>query len=351
MAWYQLPLSLVLLGTAMLAQADIWNDYLQPMSRWPKSAEPSGKDLAALPPALQLNKHQIDLGRRLFFDANLSRDKTVSCGSCHLEAYAFGDNKTLSPGVHGRIGTRNSPTLVNVALWNSFFWDSRSSTLSEQILGPLTSPFEMDSTPEIAQQRVSSDPSYRSLFNAAFGTPDISWEKISIAIITFEKSIREEPTTFDLWIAAIKAKDYQSAKSLYTTQQLTGLHLFRTKAGCIRCHNGPLLSDQKTHVTGLHMIGRKFEDLGRWDATNEVTDLGAFRTPTLRYVSRTGPWMHNGLFPSLKGIINFYAHGGARPKPRKDQIGKPFPKISDQLVPFKMTRKERDSIVSFLKTI
>jgi len=120
----------------------------------------------------------------------------------------------------------------------------------------------------------------------------------------------------------------------------------------IRCHNGPLLSDQQTHVTGLHMMGRpKYQDLGRSVVTNKVDDLGAFRTPTLRYITKTGPWMHHGLFPSLKGIINFYSRGGAKPKPRGEQLNHPFPVLSKKLIPFKLTKTERDALLAYLVTL
>jgi cytochrome c peroxidase len=351
MAWHQLPFSLILCAVIGNAQADLWQDYLKPMAKWPVSAAPAEPDLAPLPPLMRLNKAKVALGRRLFFDVNLSRDKTVSCSSCHQEKFAFGDNQTLSPGAYGRVGDRNSPSLANMDLWHNFFWDSRSLSLEDQMLGPLKAPFEMDSSTGLAVSRVKENPDYKTLFKAAYGASEITWPHISNAMVVFQKSLRLKPTKFDLWLLAITTKDYQSARKIYTTEQLTGLHLYRTKAGCIRCHNGPLLSDQKTHVTDLHMMGRKYEDLGRSKITKDVNDLGAFRTPTLRYISKTGPWMHHGLFPSLKGILNFYSHGGAKPKPRPEQVNHPFPVLSDKLKPFSITKAERAALLAYLETL
>lgn len=135
-------------------------------------------------------------------------------------------------------------------------------------------------------------------------------------------------------------------------QQLRGLHLFRTKAGCANCHNGPLFTDQKFHNVGLSFYGRRLQDLGRYEFTQAPDDVGAFRTPSLRNVSRTGPWMHNGGFPFLRGIVNFYSAGGVRNKPRPDQVGDPlFPATSPILQRLDLSREERDDLVAFLETL
>ena len=144
----------------------------------------------------------------------------------------------------------------------------------------------------------------------------------------------------------------QGERDRFTDQELFGLHLFRTKARCMTCHSGPRLTDDDFHNLGLHFYGRSREDLGRYAVTGAPEDVGAFRTPSLRHVSKTGPWMHNGLIPSLKGVVNLYDEGGARPRPRQEFADDPlFPETSALLPELNLTPSEKAALIAYLETL
>lgn len=322
---------------------------MQPQHLWPKPAEGASADLAPFKPVQSPANEALNvLGETLFFDPGLSKDGSVSCGSCHKAQFAFADNRPISPGVGGRLGRRNAPSLLHVSLWQTLFYDGRSEDLHQQILEPLQDPNEMDSNPALATKRVAEQMRYAALFYNAFGDGQISWLRIVKAIVSFQQSLHSS-TVFEEFMQAIEAQQFEQAAKLLTKNQIAGMHLFRTKAGCIRCHNGPLLSDQRFHVTGLHMQGRKWQDLGRYEFTQREADRGAFRTPMLRNVSKTAPWMHHGLFPSLKGIINFYS--------RIDRVAKnaqkdpSLPALSDKLEAFELSKQERQQLFEFLQIL
>jgi cytochrome c peroxidase len=160
---------------------------------------------------------------------------------------------------------------------------------------------------------------------------------------------RKNDVLFYLYSAQIKPQD---AVGLLSDQELKGMHLFRTKAKCMTCHQGALLSDNKFHVTGLHFYRRRFEDLGRYNVTKKVNDAGKFRTASLLIVSHTGPWMHNGLFEQFDGLVNFYDNGGLRPKPRKHVENAPlFPITTDLLPKLGLTNEEMADLVVFLEAL
>lgn len=346
-----------------IAEADIAElrqQYSQHPTNWPAASLQSGislDELAPLParPAItKNNKALILLGEQLFNDTRLSRDNSLSCASCHQADKVFSDGLRSAIGVDQQLGKRNTPAIFALELWQSFFWDGRTSTALQQALEPIENPVEMDLPVATAIKRLNADVQYQQQFTAIFGKSPISSEQLAQALVAFQLQLTVPETAFDRFLQASYQLDKQQKPNQDLTQeldeqQLFGLHLFRTKAGCLNCHSGALLSDNQLHVTGLHFMGRPFEDLGRYEATGQPADVGKFRTPSLRAVTKTGPWMHNGLFTQFDGIIAFYNAGGARPKPRSD-LKQPelFPQTSALLVPLGLSKQESKALLAFL---
>lgn len=342
--------------------ADLRQQYSQHPTNWPAASLQAGialDELAPLParPAItEANRHLIQLGEQLFHDTRLSRDNSLSCASCHQADKVFSDGLRSAIGVDQQQGKRNTPALFTLELWQSYFWDGRTEDLIQQALEPIENPIEMDLSVDLAIKRLNADAAYRQQFAAVFAQTPIDRQQLASALVAFQLQLTVPETAFERFLQ----KSYQiqphtvhgDLTSELTEQQLWGLHLFRTKAGCLNCHNGALLSDNKFHVTGLHFMGRPFEDLGRYQTTQNADDVGKFRTPSLRAVSLTGPWMHNGLFSQFDGIIAFYNAGGARPKPRSD-LKRPdlFPATSPILVPLRLSKDEQHALLAFLKLL
>lgn len=284
------------------------------------------------------------LGERLFDDPRLSASGQIACASCHARELGFGDGLRTSFGHDRQRGRRNSPSVAPAAWMPSLFWDGRADSLEAQSLHPLVDPAEMAWTlPEI-ERRIGALPEYAALFDAAFGDPAVSITRISMALAAFQRTLRPGQGRWRRFVGG--------DRSAFDDQQLLGLHLFRTKAGCANCHSGPVLSDGRFHNLGLTFYGRELEDLGRYEVTHRPEDVGAFRTPSLLAVSRTGPWMHHGGFPLLDGIVRFYNAGGAHPRPRPDQENDPlFPHTDPLLQPLGLTPHEIDALVAYLETL
>ncbi len=330
----------------------LWQQYLQSPDAWPKMAPFAEQDVAPLPQAAKINEDEVALGRALFHAKTLSRSRRISCANCHIADAGFGDPLAVSIGAKGREGKRNSPSLLNVDLWQTLFWDGRAQDLAEQAMEPLTHVDEMDSTPQIAQQAVKQNRQLLSLYKQAYGQENVRWDNMATALAAFQSTLRGPDTRFDHFYRAVADAKFEDARKLITTQELRGLHLYRTKAGCVNCHNGELFSDQKFHNTGLHYFGRKFEDLGRYELTGKNEDMGSFRTPMLRHVHQTNPWMHNGLFDSMLGIVRMYKHGGARPKrPQNLPEEQYFPETSEILQPFPLSKEEEEALLAFIKIL
>lgn len=209
---------------------------------------------------------------------------------------------------------------------------------------PILHPDEMHGDLAVIRARLSDDATYREMFAAAFGDPQITDERLAIALAAFQRSLSPRRSRYSRFIAG----DVDALNA----QQRRGLALFRGKGGCASCHNGPLLTDQKFHNLGLSFYGRDRQDLGRYVVTGAPEDVGAFRTPSLLGVSRTAPYMHNGGLPTLDGVVAFYNAGGARPRPRGDQVNDPlFPTTSALLRPRHLTPEEQDDLVAFLEAL
>ncbi len=269
-------------------------------------AIPLGLDLyLPVPEANPLTAEKVELGRRLFFDRRLSRDNSIACSSCHDLERAFSDDRPIAVGVFGRQGRRNAPALINRGYGRSFFWDGRVSTLEEQVLKPIQDPNEMDLTLAEATARVGLPP-----------------DEISRALASYVRSILSGDSPYDRFV--------NGDRSALTPEQQLGLQIFRGKGNCTACHVGPNFTDERLHNTGVAWRDWKLADPG--------AGQGNFKTPTLREVARTAPYMHDGSLATLKDVIEFY-DGGGRPNPNLD------PEIRS----LRLSPAEKRHLVAFLR--
>lgn len=238
---------------------------------------------------------KVGLGKKLFFDPRLSGDNKMSCATCHMPDKAYGDGLALSPGAGGAALERNTQTCLNVGFFKSFFWDGRAASLEEQALGPIQSKVEMNQDLNELEAELSAIPGYVIEFESVFGTKP-SLDGIAKALAAFQRTLVTEPAPFDRFLAGDKDALSDEAKR--------GLELFRGDAGCIECHNGPLLSDGK-----FYRLGVSFKDKGREKITGKKEDRYRFRTPSLRNIAETGPYMHNGSQKTLEEVVTFYFRG------------------------------------------
>ncbi|MFN7937625.1 MAG: cytochrome c peroxidase [Bryobacteraceae bacterium] len=229
-----------------------------------------------------LTAAKIALGRALFEDKALSRDRSVSCATCHVASYAFSDKQPVAVGLEGRKGDRRAPSILNRAYGKSFFWDGRTKTLEEQVLLPITNPKEMDLSLEEAVARLGA---YRGRFAEAFQA-EVSAKTLAYALASYVRSILAGNSAYDRYMAG--------DGGALSAAALRGLRLFRGKAGCLACHVGTNFTDERLHNTGA----------GKSDAA------GRFKTPTLRNVAAHPPYMHDGSVGTLEAVIDFYNDGG-----------------------------------------
>lgn len=290
-------------------------------------------------------RRRAQLGRMLFFDPRLSGSGQIACASCHDPDLAWADGRRQAIGHDRAAGPRNTPSLLNASWASSYFWDGRADTLAEQALEPIVNPVEMHGEPERIVASLNAIESYQEAFAAAFGDEGhIDMASITEAIAAFVGTLRSRENRFDRFMRG-------KADALGDTEIL-GLHLFRTRAGCMNCHHGPLFSDGRFHNIGLTYYGRRYQDLGRYGVTGRAEDVGRFRTPGLRDVVLTGPWMHNGLMSNLRGVLRFYNSGGAQPRRRADQVDDPlFPATSPLLRPLDLGEEELEALEAFLHAI
>jgi cytochrome c peroxidase len=238
-----------------------------------------------------------ELGELLFNDPILSRNRTISCASCHLPAFAFADTSAVSKGVYKRKGTRNTPSAMNVKLTTPLFWDGRAKTLEEQALAPIENPVEMDLPVKQAVARLQKSEKYRSWFKQIFNSePNAS--TLAAAIAAFERTLETNNSPFDIW----KIEDDSSAVSDAVKR---GFNIFNKKGKCISCHFGGDFTTHQFRNIGL-FNGRDLNDSGRAAITKKQEDLGKFKVPGLRNIAITAPYMHNGKFRTLKEVIDFY---------------------------------------------
>lgn len=326
--------------------------YSRSPNLWPAASIDSGvvfRELAPLPKSpvnimADSVKDLAFLGKVLFFDRRLSGSNQISCSSCHAPDMHWTDGRQVSIGNDHSANKRNAPTLENVWAAESLFWDGRSFSLEDQANSPISSEVEMHQDIDKLPAKLKKIAGYRSLFNAAYGDKKISIERITHALATYQRGIASRPTDFDAFM--------EGRYSRLTDEQIEGLHLFRTKARCINCHNGPFLTDGLFHNVGLTYYGRKYEDLGRYEITKYPEDVGKFKTPGLRNVMKTAPYFHNGLFPEMQGVLNMYNAGMPRPKRKEGQENDPlFPKTDPLLKKLDLSKTEMNAIIAFLESL
>jgi len=237
-----------------------------------------------------------ELGRKLFFDPILSRDRSIACASCHQPEHAFADDAPVSTGVGAARGERNAPSVMNSTARLSFFWDGRAATLEEQALGPIENPVEMGLPLTQALERLNADAGYRTAFVAQFGS-EASAKNLGKAIAAFEKTLETASSPYDRY-----AKGDDTAIS---AQARRGRLLFIGKAGCAECHSGEDFTADRYKNIGLYNAA-DLNDRGRGAITGKVADDGLFKTTSLRNVAMTAPYMHNGMFASLREVLEYY---------------------------------------------
>jgi len=326
--------------------------YAAPLASWPRPQVAEGVTPQEMAPVSAMPLPSVApqvaaLGQRLFNDPRLSRSNAVACISCHSPAHSFADSKRTSAGHAGRLGQRNAPGLLGVGQIKPLFWDGRAATLEEQAMGPLQHPDEMAmDVPALAAKLAGLD-DYPAQFDAAFGPgAGVTLPRILTALADYQRTLLPPVTRFDTFL--------EGQRTALNDRELLGLHLFRTKARCMTCHSGALLTDQQFHNLGLTYYGRKkYEDLGRYLVTGKDEDVGKFRTPGLRGVAQSGPWMHNGLFPQMVGLLNMYNAGMSRPVPQNaQQAADPkFPVTSPLLQRLQLTSEEIIALKSFLEVL
>lgn len=283
----------------------------------------------------------IALGRRLYYDPILSKDGTISCASCHQPDFGFADPRQFSVGVAGGTGNRQAPSVLNSAYYTTQFWDGRAASLEEQAVGPMQNPVEMAHTLENIEKALAADPSYVQEFEKAFGPGPITAQNAAKAIASFERTVLSGNSPFDRYM-------YGGDETALSDQAKLGLEVFRSeeKGNCAVCHtieeDHALFSDSKFHNLGVGAAtDGTFEDTGRFQVTNVEADTGAFKTPTLRNIAQSAPYMHDGSLATLKDVVDFYI-GAGNSNPHRD----PELKELDHL-----TREERDALVAFMESL
>jgi len=257
---------------------------------------------AYIPESNPLTAEKIELGRLLYFDTRFSKDKTVSCATCHNPYHGFADPGPTSKGVGFKLGGRNSPTVINRLFSDVQFWDGRAKDLEEQAHGPLTNPVEMAmASHDVVVQRCKSVKGYGPLFEKAFGSKEITMTRIAQAIASYERTVVAGNSPFDRYSAG--DKDAMSASAI------RGMDLFNGAANCKVCHAGFNFTDESYHNIGVGMAKPK-PDLGRFEQTKAESEKGAFKTPTLRNVAETAPYMHDGSEATLRQVVELYNKGG-----------------------------------------
>jgi cytochrome c peroxidase len=286
----------------------------------------------------------VELGKQLFFDPQLSASNQISCASCHDPDLAWGDGRRRSFG-HGRArGLRNAPSLLNAGHWTTLFWDGRATTLEEQVLAPLTDAREMMEDLDRMEEELRADEEYRQSFEQAFGRERITAKRVAVALSAYERTLRSRTSRFDQFV--------DGRYDALSDREIEGLHLFRTKARCMNCHNGPLLSDQQFHNNGSHLLGRPEEDLGRYYVTGDWADAGKFRTPMLRDIAYTGPYFHHGNIVELREVLQMYNVGMPQAIPRNvRKRAERLPEHDPLLQPLGLTETEIDNLLAFLEAV
>ena len=280
---------------------------------------------------------RVRLGRWLFYDKRMSKDATVACATCHRPEHAFSEPTPHSTGINGQEGGRKAPTFLNAAvtLYPNFFWDGRASSLEDQALGPVANPIEMGNTHEAMVMTLKNIPGYGAYFKEAFGTEEVTKERIAQAIAAYERTRMSGNSPYDRWR---KNKD----QAAVTDQAKQGHELFFGKGACNQCHLGNNFTDSLFHNLGVGWDAKTkaFKDVGRAAISKNEADTGAFKTPTLRDVAKHAPYMHDGSVATLRDVMVLYNKGGEK-----------NPQLDPKMQPLKLTDAEIDALVAFMEAL
>ena len=317
---------------------------------------------AVIPLYNPMTEGKLKLGKQLFYDQRLSADSTVSCASCHDPNRGWTDNKVTSVGIGDQLGSRNSPTVLNTVYGRSFFWDGRAPFLEGQAQGPIQNKIEMgDQSYRQIIERLRTIPGYREQFRQVFGT-DVTLDGLSKAIATFERTALSGDSAYDHY--ATGDPDEDDTYSNLTLGQKRGMVLFgiglkmddpdkdkidsklKGRANCTACHAGDNFSDEMFHNLGVgyNVSEDRYADLGRWViapiGTKSNAERGAFKTPTIRDITRTAPYMHDGSEATLEAVVEFYNQGGNK-----------NPALDPKMAPLNLTDQEKTDLVAFMKAL
>lgn len=325
---------------------------------------PTGVLEPDIPKQNPLTPAKVELGRKLYFDKRLSADGTVSCATCHDPLKGFADGRPVAVGIKNQSGARNSPTVLYTGFNEVQFWDGRAPTLEEQAKQPLVNPVEMGQPSHAAVAKgIAALPEYGDGFAAAFGSREVTIDRIAEAIAGFERTLAPFTSPFDRFMGGDKQAISESAQR--------GFVLFQGKARCITCHefnaSFPYFTDNKFHNIGVAMKGDfeklareagtvsargaetqqaalahkpGFEALGRWIVTHQPKDIGAFKTSGLRNIALTAPYMHDGSQKTLEEVMDFYNKGG-----------EPNPNLDGGIRPLNLTKEEISDIIAWMQSL
>jgi cytochrome c peroxidase len=309
-----------------------------------------------------LTRAKIELGRQLYFDPRLSKNLAISCASCHAPNHGYAFASQFGIGIDDKIGGRNSPVAYNRILSDLQFWDGRAASLEEQAKGPIANEIEMGNTHEACVDCIKAVPGYKMQFEKIFAEKEkpgeVNIDNIAKAIASFERALVTGPSPYDYaeeFNKRFKDRDpedladnpklkaeYEAVKAgmekhPMSAEAVRGQALFFGKANCSLCHVGANLTDEKYHNLGVGMDKEK-PDLGRYEISKDEKDKGAFKTPTVRNVAETGPYMHDGSQKTLEEVVEWYNKGG-----HKNEF------LSDKIKPLNLTDQEKKDLVEFLK--
>ena len=272
-----------------------------------------------------------ELGKRLFFDPILSRDSTISCASCHNQSHAFADkNLVLSVGIKGGVSSRNSPPIFNMAWNKSFMWDGGINHIEIMPFAPIINPKEMDDNLNNIIRKLNQHPKYPTLFQTVFRKPSIDDQQLFWALAQYMSNLVSANSSYDLFL---------HGKDNFTSSEMKGLKLFRQR--CESCHKEPLMTDYGFHNNGLE---EQFKDQGRYRISQNDIDLGRFKTPSLRNIAVTSPYMHDGRIASLSEVIEHYSSKIKSSPTLSSPLG-------EHAGGFQFNNKEKDALLDFLQTL
>jgi cytochrome c peroxidase len=297
----------------------------------PVDAVPLGLGARPVPGDSPLSEARVGLGRQLFFDPVLSADGTLACASCHQPEHGFASPGGKPHGIRDQALARRAPSLFNRAFGTSFFWDGRAGSLEDQALQPIENPKELGSTVAEVVRRLQADRDYRTRFESAF--PDgVTSANLARALASFERVLLRGDSRVDRFR---RGGDHAALNE----QERHGLWLYESKGGCWRCHTGSNFTDERYHNTGVGW-GKEPLDLGRYAVTRADADRGKFKTPTLRGVTLTAPYMHDGSLATLPDVVEFYNKGGGT-----------NPHLDPALRPLGLSKEEVRDLVAFLQAL